>query len=365
MSDLQRALAAGLLRCPTCGPGTADPARLGLSEVYSEEAGAPLHGFLACPACPARYPLVDGVVVLSSDVAGDLRREARPLWSREDLPGPLASYLHQAYSDEEDPNWRRQMLAVYGRDLPGEPAPRAEGPLSDALHVAAAETRAAIRDRIDALALATPPEAWALDLGCGVGWSSLALAERLPVVALDRDLGVLRILGQLLRRGESEVPAWRHGGADFVPRRVSCERPPQPVVLVLGDALQPPFPAGAFHLLAALNLLDNVSAPLKLLQLASQLLASEGRLLLSSPYEWSSRATPPEARLGESIREGDSPDPAAALRALLAAPRPELGLALQLEREVEDLPWVLERHKRSVHVYWCHLVEARRVAASG
>jgi len=74
-----------------------------------------------------------------------------------------------------------------------------------------------------------------------------------------------------------------------------------------------------------------------------------------------SRCTPRALRLGASIRAGadQQPDAAQAMRDLL---RGRLGLAsglrFRIQHETEFLPWVLPRHRRSLHVFLCHYLEA-------
>ena len=119
---LETALKAGRIVCPTCrapdaaGAVSAAPLALGRVEA-TDAAGRPLHGLLACTRCPAAFPLVDGVAVVLADTGAWIRAQERALLWRDDLPSGLEDWLRRAWAEDQDPNWRRQLLAVYGRPL--------------------------------------------------------------------------------------------------------------------------------------------------------------------------------------------------------------------------------------------------------
>jgi SAM-dependent methyltransferase len=355
---LSAALSQSLLCCPACrGPrsGVYHSAPLGLDAVFAEQGGVITEALLRCPACGARYPVVDGVAVILKDTASYLRQQERPLLWRADLHPALEHWLRGAWTEEEDPNWHRQMLAIYGRSLSEGPACPAER------HYAA--RRAAWIDRAQDPLL--------LDAGCGFGPATLsALSLGARVIAVDTDLGALRGLSRLLREGRVTVPGWRNGGGDFVPMEI--ERPlgldPARALILAADLLDPPFAAETFDGVMAYHVLDNLGAPVTFLRQMNAVLRPGGRLALSSPYDWSPRCTPPGARLGEAVRAtAEDLDPAAALRALLRGELPAFApeLAFSLEQDVDGLEWVLHRHLRSSHVYRCHALEAVKGGAPG
>ena len=128
---LSSCLAEKLLYCPTCRSvvdGEYRDSPIHLAESLCEEDGCVLHGFLACDACPARYPIIDGIPVLVRDPGQYLTRmEDAVLW-REDLPPALGGWLQSQYEENCDPGWRRQMLAVYGTTL--QPPPETDDSVS-------------------------------------------------------------------------------------------------------------------------------------------------------------------------------------------------------------------------------------------
>ena len=337
-----------------------------LAQTLVSQDGCIQQGFLACRGCPARYPIVDGVAIIFADVASWIRQQERPLLHRSDLDPQLSGWLLGSWPDDQDPSWRRQMLATYAHGFQADSAEA--DPFTRSMRAQALQSRDWLAARRAALIAAVGEAPLVLDAGCSVGVGTLSMASSgARVVALDHDFGSLRLLSRLLLAGRATVPHWRHGGFDYVPVEITAPAgiDASRIALIAADACRPPFRARGFDVVVADNLVDNVSDPVLLIRQLAALLRGGGSLSLSTPYDWVSRCVPRGKRLGESLRvHADAePDPAVAMLELLRgelSQAPELSFQVAYERR--DLPWVLRRHNRSIHAFVCHYLEASKAS---
>jgi SAM-dependent methyltransferase len=176
-----------------------------------------------------------------------------------------------------------------------------------------------------------------LDLGCSVGRMAFAMAERAgAAVGLDIRLAPLRLAAARQRKGLASRNA----------------------LLMAGNALDPPFLAGSFGLVAGINILDNVPFPLTLLGQMDALLRPGGVLLLATPYAWREDVT----SRGEWL-DSLGMDPADALRGLLTGKvMPEAGLRYALEEDIGAMPWTMTHGDRQQSRFISHMVKARKLA---
>ena len=146
-----------------------------------------------------------------------------------------------------------------------------------------------------------------LDLGCAVGRSSFALAgdsDRL-VLGVDLSFPMLRLASEALRRGRVRYPR-RRVGVVYDAREIPVSFPRMEAVDFWAvDAIDLPFNEGTFAAVVALNVLDCVASPHDLLASLPRLLEPGGKAILSTPYDWSPRATPIEAWLGGHSQRGE------------------------------------------------------------
>jgi SAM-dependent methyltransferase len=187
----------------------------------------------------------------------------------------------------------------------------------------------------------------ALDLGCGVGRALAHLARGADLaVGVDSSPWALRPARRILA-GEPLRYARRATGRHYTPATVDAGSLAAPgAQLICADALAPPLAPGTFDRVAALNLLDTVPSPARLLDVLAAMLAPGGELLVCAPYAWKSGATEEAARLGS--------DPAAELRAALEQ------RGLRIEDEDLRVPWTLRRDGRAASVYDAHWLRARK-----
>jgi len=135
----------------------------------------------------------------------------------------------------------------------------------------------------------------ALDLGCAVGRSTFELARKVPqVVGIDFSRSFIQAAQQLQKKGRLPFDLLEEGNRS---RRSLAQAPAktlrQRVSFLSGDALRLPKNLGTFDLLLAANLIDRLPHPKKFLsQVLPSLVNPGGKVLLTSPYTWTTEYTP-------------------------------------------------------------------------
>jgi SAM-dependent methyltransferase len=318
-------------------------------------------GILHCSneECRHEYPILDGIPLIVPELRRLLAERGVELLLREDLDPSLESLLGDAIGPDSWFDSLRQIVSTYAwdgyADLDLEEGSRPEGPRPGA-------ARRAL-ERLLKLAGASPP-GLVLDAGCGAGRTSFALAAARPdalVLGCDIHLALLRLARRTARTGRVSYTRRRVGlvydRREFAATLPGAER----VDFWACDAGCLPFAPAGLALIAALNLVDCVTDPAALLAGLGAQLAPGGRLLLATPYDWATRATPVEQWLGGHSQRG--PHAGAAepqMRALIA------GLpGLRLLAEEPDMPWHTRLHDRASVAYRTHLLVAERGAQEG
>jgi SAM-dependent methyltransferase len=173
---------------------------------------------------------------------------------------------------------------------------------------------------------------------------------------------MLRLASEALRRGLVRYPR-RRVGVVYDAREVPVSFPSMESVDFWAiDAIDLPFSAGTFAAVIGLNVLDCVASPHDLLASLPRLLKPGGKAVLSTPYDWSPRATPIEAWLGGHSQRGESAGASEpVLRALLTpGAHPAAVEGLRIVAEELDLPWRVRLHERSSVEYRVDLVVVER-----
>ena len=214
---------------------------------------------------------------------------------------------------------------------------------------------------------ASPRAGRVIDIGCGAGRTAFDLAERCGdalVLGVDIQLALLR----LARRAAAGVVSYprRRIGIVYDRRRFPVALPgAERVDFWACDALALPFAPGAADLAVALNLLDCVSEPRRLLAGLAEVVRPDGRVLLATPYDWSIRATQVETWIGghsQRAAHGGAAEPF--LRALLTeGAHPQSVAGLHVLAEQVAWPWQTRLHDRSAVLYRAHLLALARTAA--
>jgi len=328
--------------CPSCRTRACEvPLR-----VIAWQASHGGQGILACPAddCRRRFPVIDGVPVLVSDLPRFLNDAAVYLLAREDLWAPVADLLGSVLPPG---NWfdaTRQHLSGYVRDHWGvfDSSDRAAPRPGQAWALAEA-----------GLALAGPVTGPVVELGAAAGGVTRALAERFdsPVLGIDLSAPLVRFGSRALRGGSLRYPL-RLAGTAYEDRELIVPPPRRDNAQIwIADALIPPLAAGCAGLVLALNLLDCVSDPAALLRAAAGLLRPGGHLLLCTPFDWSTAATPVEAWVG--ARSADSAAPDLGLWAQEAC-------GLRIVARTFEHAWEVRVHTRATMHYRAEILVLRR-----
>ena len=336
------------LVCPACRVRSErgrEMHTVSLAHTFTRAAdGSVASGILACDndACRRRFPVVGGVPVLVADAAGHTARFAVGLVEGEHAP-ELQALLAEPGPDDAPYTQTLEHLSIYLDTHWGDRAtPPPAGPTARFGMEALANKLAALADR---------KVARAVELGCGVGRGLHELARGAELaVGVDLSPAPLRRARTILA-GEALPYARRVAGRHYETATIAAAPPVTNAAVVCGDALDPPLAPASFDRVVALNLLDAVPAPPRLLQVLDGLCAPGGELVIATPYAWQSSIVADEHRLGAH-------DPAAELRRRLVE-----GVELEARYTLADedeLPWSLRRDARSATVYRVHWLRARK-----
>ena len=309
---------------------------LAVVETFALDGDRVREGVLACVSCAARYPIIDGVPLVMTELAGYLHSELPALL--EGALTPSAEALIVESLDGKEPFAQLiEHLSIYLDAHWGDhlAPPPADGDGGFAM--------AAVVDKLRARAAS--PVAYAVEIGCGAGRAAAELARGARrVIALDSSIGVLRRTRRLLA-GEAVGFARRTSSRHAALATVSAGELSSPTIdLVCADAHDPPLVPGHYDRVVALNVLDSVRAPSTVLAVLDRLCAPGGELILSCPFS------------GPSGFDGPDPD-----RQLLARLRDgkQLDASYHIEDE-DELTWTLRRDNRCKVNYRTLYVRARK-----
>ncbi|MDH3590904.1 MAG: class I SAM-dependent methyltransferase [Planctomycetota bacterium] len=190
------------------------------------------------------------------------------------------------------------------------------------------------------------PDGVALDVGAAVGRVTFDLA-RDHRLAVGFDFSPVLVAGaqSVARTGHAAYSTTVEGELSET-FEVAVDPAPNARFLV-ADALTIPFSDATFETVTALNLLDRVPDPSRLLAELTRVTAPGGTLILSSPFTWLRSFTPRERWLGGFRRDGKPVRGFEGTRALLDH-------AFALDHEVR-LPFFIPHHTRSGQLGVAHV----------
>jgi SAM-dependent methyltransferase len=202
-----------------------------------------------------------------------------------------------------------------------------------------------------------------IDVGCSVGRTTFELAQHSNdlVLGVDLNFAMLRLASQILQTGQVSYSRRRIG---IVYDRQEFPYSPSRADHVdfwACDALAFPFKPQTFSFGIALNLLDCVSSPVDLLKSIGCVLSPHGKLVLTTPFDWSAVATSVEAWIGgHSQRTPAKGAPEMSLRTLIVG-GPAVGLPeMTIVAEQDSITWDVRLHDRAIVSYRMHLIIAEK-----
>jgi SAM-dependent methyltransferase/uncharacterized protein YbaR (Trm112 family) len=344
--------------CPVCRTAGEVGFPLSIAEVALESAGHVVEAILHCSNkdCQREYPVVDGIPLIIPHIRQFLAENPLRVLGRRDLSPLMESVVGDCLGPGSDFDLVRQQVSAYTwehyADL--DPEETGEDPRPGAM-LSALGT---------GLGLAEPIRRGpTLEVGCGVGRGSFALAGRTEELVLGVDLHfpMLRVASSVLREGRVSY-ARRRVGLVYDRREfpASFDRA-ENVDFWCCDAAAMPFAPATFSLAVALNVLDSTYAPRQFLESIGASLEEGGKVVLTCPYDWSPGATPLESWLGgHSQRSPAAGASETVLRSLLTPGSSGAVPGLRIAAERDDLPWQLRLHDRSTMAYRLHLLVAER-----
>ena len=345
--------------CPVCRPSGDSGFALEIAHVAREAGGHIVEAILHCsnPRCLREYPVIDGIPLLIGNLRQYIADNALRLLARQDLSPMMESVIGDCCGPGSDFDTVRQQVSAYAWEHYGDfdPDEVDREPRPGTMLAALAS----------GCELAAPsPAGPVLEVGCGTGRGSFALAERLDelVLGVDLHLPMLRLAGRVLRDGTVSYARRRVGlvydRREFQVRFARSDN----VDFWACDATALPFPPATFSMAVALNVLDCIYAPRELLSSLAGVLVQGGKAVLSSPYDWSPGATPIESWLGgHSQRSTSGGASEHVVRELLTPGGSTEGVkGLRISAERDDLPWNVRLHERSTMTYRLHQLVVER-----
>lgn len=350
--------------CPRCKIEQQTVAPLNIADIARQTKDTILEGHLICSnsQCQTVYPIIDGIPVIVHPVRKYFNDNFYHVTVRDDLSTLSESILGDLAGPGAEFNSIRHYLSAYAFDHYGDQAPENEfgnqqpgtkpGSVVNCLHAGFS-----IIDNT----ISGP----ALDIGCAVGRSTFEVATRTGELTLGIDLNfsLLRLAQTVLLEGRVQFPLKRTGIV-YDQHEFDVHMPNRNNVDFWAcDASALPFDSEHFNFISALNVLDTVNSPVAFLKSIDDALATNGALLLSTPYDWSPPVPLQNWLGGHSQYQTHKGNSETVLRQHLAPDQKSpLNLKLTMTAEIEHHPWQVRVHNRRTATYDTHIIACKKRA---
>ncbi|MCJ2085440.1 methyltransferase domain-containing protein [Methylobacterium sp. E-005] len=275
--------------CPTCRRGA-----LVLEPGAQATSNAVMSGVLRCldPDCGERFPIIAGVPILVPDVRGWLSANLPLVLAGDVEDAAVEAVISAAVGPDSAYAISRAQQSRYAHDHYGD---LFEGE-TDGAEPPPGRARHCLAEALKHFGVGRGPR---LDIGCAAGRTSFDLAAHhdVPVLGVDLNWPLLRIGRGILDRGLLRYPL-RHCG-DAYERRETYHFPPEAdrVDFWIADAQALPFAANTFRLVVALNVIDRVPDPARLVAEVSRVTRPGGDIAFATPLDPTPQAALPFASL--------------------------------------------------------------------
>jgi SAM-dependent methyltransferase len=341
--------------CPRCRHGSDEgivQASLRLDLVFKKEDDFVLEGLFVCfnTDCGFTYPVLNGVPIIVKDIKGWWHSERLKLSAVASDTPEMREYFAGLNLDEPSFHAEKSLISSY-MDLH-------YGTFEDSnIPSASRVDPKKFWEKVVGIAKPENDQIYhrSLDLGCSVGRYTFELA-RFSELAIGMDLKFRAVSSAAQFQRTKKISYERRKHGRLFEELETAYSPPQNVLFLVADALDPPFRAETFDLVAALNLIDNVKLPLILIGQMDALLRKDGSLLLGAPYEWQTDICEPE----EWLETDDMDSPEMVKSILEERLFPQMGLKYEILEEISDLPWLFRHHERHWSLFLVHLLKARK-----
>lgn len=333
-----------------------------ISRVIRETGADLIEGILQCPnsRCQREYPVLDGIPVIIGPIRQYVSDNVIPALSRNDFSAEMESLLGDCAGPGSMFDTRRQQLSAYAWDHYGDCDPNESS--------ADSAPGSVVRTLREALKTADPllPGPM-IDFGCSVGRTTFELTEHRDelVLGVDLNFSMLQVASQVLRTGRVCYPR-RRVGIVYDRREFPYHvKRPENADFWACDLMSLPLRPASFSTAIALNVLDCVSAPIEFLHASCGFLRPGGKLILTTPYDWSPNATPVETWIGGHSQRGvEQGSSEIFVRNLFAAENPSRIPEMQLVHERPSVPWQVRLHERASMAYQLSVLVAEKQSPS-